>query len=84
VLGRLGRGNTRRSGALGKVGELFGRQETKHGRTAYRGPAGLGILGALAVVATVSVVLILRRRAARRGSPVEESDEEAIEANEKS
>jgi hypothetical protein len=45
---------------------------------------GLGLLGALAVVATVSIVLVLHRRAARRGSSVEESNGEAIEANEES
>jgi hypothetical protein len=87
---RLGRTNAKRSGgaaaplssALSRVGGLFGRQETKkHVRTTYGGPLGLG-LGALAVVATVSLVLVLRRRAARQGSPVEESNEEAIEANE--
>jgi nitrate/nitrite transporter NarK len=88
---RLGRRNAKRSGpaaplsgAIGRVGGLFGRQETKHARTTYGGPVGLGLLGALAVVATVSVVLVLRRRAARRSSPVEESNEEAIEPNEES
>jgi hypothetical protein len=86
---RLGRRNAKRSGAeaplsgaLSRVGGLFERQETKkHVRTTYGGPLGLG-LGALAVVATVSLVLVLRRRAARQGSPVEELNEEAIEANE--
>jgi hypothetical protein len=34
----------------------------------------------LALVATVSVVLVLRRRAARRSSPVEEANEEAAGA----
>jgi hypothetical protein len=34
----------------------------------------------LALVTTVSVVLVLRRRAARRSSPVEESNEEAAGA----
>jgi hypothetical protein len=84
---RLGRRNDRRSGAaaplsgaLGRVGELFGRQEIKkHVRTPYGDPVGLSLLGALAIVATVSVVLVLRRRAARRGNPVEESNEEANE-----
>ena len=89
---RLGRRNAKHrgasaslSGALGRVGGLFGRQETKRRvQTPYGGPLGLG-LGALAIVAMVSlVVLVLRRRAARRGSPVEESNEEAIEANEES
>jgi nitrate/nitrite transporter NarK len=88
---RRGRRNAKRSGAaaplsgaLGRVGGLFGRQETKkHVRTTtYGGPVGLGLLGALALVATVSIVLVLRRRAARQGSPVEESNDEAIEANE--
>ena len=87
---RLGRRNAKRSGgaaaplsgALSRVGGLFERQETKkHVRTTYGGPLGLG-LGALAVVATVSLVLVLRRRAARQGSPVEELNEEVIEANE--
>jgi hypothetical protein len=90
---RLVRRNAKRSGpaaplsgALGRVEGLFGRQETKkHVRTTYGGPVGLGFLGALAVGATVSlVVLVLRRRAARRGSLVEESNEEAIEPNEES
>ena len=89
---RLGRRNAKRSGdaaaplsgALSRVGGLFERQETKkHVRTTYGGPLGLGLgLGALAVVATVSLVLVLRRRAARQGSPVEELNEEVIEANE--
>jgi hypothetical protein len=87
---RLGRRNAKRSGAaaprsgaLGRVGGILGRQQTKHARTTYGGPVGLGLLGALAVVATVSLVLVLRRRAARRGSPVEEeANEEAIEPNE--
>ena len=75
------------SGALSRVGRPFGRQETKHVRaTAYGGPVGLGLLGALALVATVSVVLVLRRRAARRSSAVGESNEEAagtVEGNER-
>ncbi len=81
---RLGRRNAKRSSAavplsnaLSRAGRPFGRQETKHVRTTtYGGPVSLG-LGALALVATVSVVLVLRRRAARRSSPVEESNEEA-------
>jgi hypothetical protein len=74
------------SGALGRVGGLLGRQETKHTRTTHGGPVGLGLLGVLALVATVSVVLVLRRRAARRGSPEEETNEEAggaVEGNER-
>ena len=86
---RIGRRNDKRSGgaaaplsgALGRVGGLFGRQETKkHVRTTHGRPVGLGLLGALALVGTVSVVLVLRRRAARRSSPVEESNEEAAGA----
>jgi hypothetical protein len=81
---RLGRKNANKrssaaaplSGALSRVGRPFGRQETKHRRTTYGGPVGLL---ALALVATVSVVLVLRRRAARRSSPVEESNEEAVD-----
>jgi hypothetical protein len=89
---RLGRRNAKRrgasaplSGALGRVGSLVRGQEPKKPvQTPYGGPLGLG-LGALAIVATVSlVVLVLRRRAARHASPVEESNEEAIEANEES
>ena len=70
------------SGALSRVGRPFGRQETKHVRTTtYGGPVGLGLLGALALVATVSVVLVLRRRAASASSPVEEeANEEAAGA----
>jgi hypothetical protein len=68
-------------GALSRVGGLFGRQETKHARTTHSGHLGL-VLGALAVVTAVSLVLVLRRRAVRRGSLTEESSEEAIEANE--
>jgi hypothetical protein len=73
------------SNALSRVGRPFVRRETKHVRTTYGGSVGLG-LGALALVATVSVVLVLRRRAARRSSPVEESNEEAagtVEGNER-
>jgi hypothetical protein len=90
---RLGRRNAKRSsgrvaplsGAIGRVGGLSGHKETKkHAPPTYGGPVGLGLVGALAVVATVSVVLVLRRRAARRSSPVEESNGEAIEANEES
>ena len=91
---RLGRRNANKhsgataplSGALGRVGGLFGGQETKkHVRTTtYGGPVGLGLLGALALVATVSIVLVLSRRAARRGNFVEESNGEPIEANEES
>ena len=81
---RIGRRHAKRSGgaaaplsgALGRVGGLLGRQETKHTRTTHGGPAGLGLLGTLALVATVSVVLVLRRRAARRSSPVEEEANE--------
>ncbi len=60
---RLGRRNAKRSGAsaplssvlLGRVGGLFGRQETKKRvQTPYGGPLRLG-LGALAIVATVSL-----------------------------
>jgi hypothetical protein len=74
------------SNALSRAGRPFVRQETKHVRTTYGGPVWLGLLGALALVATVSVVLVLRRRAARRSSPVEESNEEAagtVEGNER-
>lgn len=75
------------SGALSRVGRPFGRQETKHVRaTTYGGPVGLGLLGALALVATVSVVLVLRRRAASASSAVGESNEEAagtVEGNER-
>jgi hypothetical protein len=85
--GRVGRRNAKRSsraappllGALGRVRRLTGRQQTKRARTTYGGPWGLGI-SALVVAASVSlVVLVLRRRAERRGSPVEETTEEANE-----
>jgi hypothetical protein len=87
----VGRRNAKRSsgasaplsGALGRVGGLLGHKETKkHARTDFGGPVGLVFLGALAVVATVSVVLVLRRRAASAGSPVVDPNEEAIEPNE--
>jgi hypothetical protein len=81
--GRVERRNTKPSGTtaplpgtLGRVGGLLGRQETKRAPTTYGGALGLGV-GALAVVATVSLVLVLRRRAARRGSPLEETNEES-------
>jgi hypothetical protein len=86
---RIGRRHAKRSGgaaaplsgALGRVGGLLGRQETKHTRTTHGGPVGLGLLGVLALIATVSVVLVLRRRAARRSSHVEEeANEEAAGA----
>ena len=85
---RLRRRNTERSGvaaplsgALSRVGGPFVRQETKHVRTTYGGPVWLGLLGALALVATVSVVSVLRRRAAHPSSPLaEESDEESAGA----
>jgi hypothetical protein len=86
---RIGRRNAKRSGgaaaplsgALVRMGGLLGRQETKHIRTTHGRPVGLGLLGALALVATVSVVLVLRRRAARRDIPVEqEANEEAAGA----
>ena len=83
--GRVGRRNVKRSsraappllGALGRVRRLSGCQQTKRARTTYGGPLGLGI-SALVVVASVSlVVLVLRRRAERRGSPVEETNEDS-------
>jgi hypothetical protein len=86
---RIGRRNAKRSGgaaaplsgALGRMGGPLGRQETKHTRTTHGRPVRLGLLGALALVATVSIVLVLRRRAARRDIPVEEeSNEEAAGA----
>jgi hypothetical protein len=88
--GKVERRNAKRSsraappllGALGRVRRLSGRQQTKRAkraRTTYGGPWGLGI-SALVVAASVSlVVLVLRRRAERRGSPVEETTEEANE-----
>ena len=85
--GKVERRNAKRSsraappllGALGRVRRLSGRQQTKRARTTYGGPWGLGI-SALVVAASVSlVVLVLRRRAERRGSPVEETNEEANE-----
>ena len=92
--GRVGRRNVKRSsraappllGALGRVRRLSGRQQTKRARTTYGGPLGLGI-SALVVVASVSLVVRggetlvpeARRRAERRGSPIEETDDEANE-----
>jgi hypothetical protein len=60
------------------VGALFGHQETERARRPYGGALGLGI-GALAVVATISLVLLLRRRAARHDSLIEETNEEMNE-----
>ena len=87
---RIGRRHAKRSGgaaaplsgALGRVGGLLGRQETKHTRTTHGGPVELGLLGVLALVATVSIVWVVRRRAARRDIPVveEEANEEAAGA----
>lgn len=81
--GQFGRRNTKRSeaadplsGALERVGGLFKRQETKRARTSYGGSVGIRV-GALAVVATMVLVLVLRRRVARQGSPIEETNEEA-------
>jgi hypothetical protein len=83
--GKVERRNAKRSsraappllGALGRVRRLTGRQQTKRARTTYGGPWGLGI-SALVVAASVSlVVLVLRRRAERRGSPVEETNEDS-------
>jgi hypothetical protein len=64
--------------ALEKVGGLFRRQQTKRTRTSYGRPVGLGV-GALIVVATLSLVFVLRRRAARQGAPSEGTNEEANE-----
>jgi hypothetical protein len=83
--GRVGRRNAKRSkavgpplGALGRVVTLFGREKTRPARTPYGGALGLGI-GALAVVATISLVMLLRRRAARQDNLIEEANEEISE-----
>jgi hypothetical protein len=71
----------RHFGALGKVRERLGRQETRRVRTPYGGALGLGI-GALAVVAMISLVLLLRRRAANQGSSLDEVVNEEVENEE--
>jgi hypothetical protein len=85
---QLGRRSTKRGeavkppfGVLGKVWERFGRQETGHARTTYGKALGLGV-GALAVVATISLLLLLRRRATSQGSSTEETNEEVNEESE--
>jgi hypothetical protein len=52
----------------------FGRRRTRRRQTTYRGTVGLGA-GALALVATISLLLLLRRRAMRNGSSTEEVNE---------
>jgi hypothetical protein len=88
--GRFGRSSTQRSegvksrlGALGNVRGRFGRQEPKQAQLPYTRAAALGV-GALVVIATISLLLLQWRRARSRGSNTEEVNEEANAENEES
>ena len=48
----------------------FGRMRTRRSKTPYGGAIGLGV-GALALVGTISLLLLLRRKAKRNGSSTE-------------
>jgi hypothetical protein len=88
--GRFGRSSSRdsealnsRFGALANLRGRFGRQEPKHEQPTYGGAVGLGV-GALAVLAAISLLLLLRRRSRRRGNSTEEVNEEVTAENEES
>ena len=84
---RFGGRNTKRSGgavalpfgALEKARVRFGRPETRQAQGAFGGAVGIGV-GAVAIAATIALVLLLRRRsAARRDSSTEEVNEGSAE-----
>lgn len=84
---RLGRRSTKRSGGavalpfgtLEKARGRFGRPETRQAQGAFGGAVGIGV-GAVAIAATIALVLLLRRRsAARRDSSTEEVNEGSAE-----
>ena len=86
--GRFGRRSAKRSegmkalfGDLQKVRGRFGRQGTKQAQPNYGVAVGLGV-GALALLTTMAVLLVLRRRAARQGGSTEEVNEEVNIENE--
>jgi hypothetical protein len=78
--GLFARRRTKHSGAvelllkgLGKARDSSGRRRTRFGRTTFGRTAGLAA-GALALVATISLLLLLRRRARRDGAATEEAN----------
>ena len=79
---RFGMKSTKRSegeklpfGTLGKMRGRLGRQGTKHAQMRYSRAVGFGV-GALAVVATIALLLLLRQRAMRNSNSSEELNEE--------
>jgi len=60
---------------LGKARDSSGRRRTRFGRTTFGRTAGLAA-GALTLVATISLLLLLRRRARRDGASTEEVNED--------
>jgi hypothetical protein len=77
---RFGMRSTKRSegeklpfGAVVKVRGRLGRPETKYAQSTHSRAVGLGV-GALAAVATISFLLLLRRRAARYSNSSEENE----------
>jgi hypothetical protein len=64
-----------RFGALGNLRERFERQEPKQEQPFYGGAVGLTV-GALAVVAAISLLLVLWRRSRGRANSTEEVNEE--------
>ena len=61
--------------ALGKVRDSSGRPRTRFGGATFGRTAGLAA-GALTLVATISLLLLLRRRARRDGVSTEEVNED--------
>jgi hypothetical protein len=58
------------------MGGRFGkRRARRRGKTTYGGALGLGV-GALALVGTISLLLLLRRRARRKDSSTEKVNED--------
>jgi hypothetical protein len=86
--GRFERRSTKRNeGVKALLGELrnvpgrFGRQGAKQAQPNYGGTVGLGVV-ALAVLTTMAILLLLRRRATRPGGSTEEVHEEVNIDNE--